>query len=301
MNLKLRKAEIEQFIIKKFIELKLFAEAEFNIPTHSHKSLAFQNRMEELELKEKELELREREAQLTKGAMSSNHYFDVPKHIRLVPPPKLHFEKIAKDVGWKPDHYTLLVQSVLTGKAAAAYLALPVESSSNYIEVKEAILKANLKVPEAYRINFREYSKLSERSFIEFAKEKELLFDRWCVAEKVKVFQGLREIILLEEFKNCCTQDIKMYLTDHKNINLYKAAEFADEFSFAHNLTKTSKTVQSFRNRNYRDVEKTKFKPEFKTEGKSSNYANFVVRKDILPSCVRSFRLYRIDFCVAPN
>ncbi|KAG1677791.1 MMS19 nucleotide excision repair [Nymphon striatum] len=276
-----KKADIKQFISSKFIELKTFTEEELSVPPYSDKSLAFRNRMEELELREKELELREREALLPKESLPSIPYFDIAKHIRLVPRFDekhidnffLHFEKIAKDVGWKPEHYTLLIQSVLTGKAAAAYLALP--SSSNYIEVKEAILKAYLKVPEAYRVKFREFSKLSEMNFIEFAKEKELLFDRWCLAEKVKDFQGLREMILLEEFKNCCTQDIKMYLSDHKNIDLYKAAELADEFSFAHNLTKTSKNVQSFKNRNYRDVEKPKFKPEFKTEGKSSKLCKF--------------------------
>ncbi|KAG1656271.1 hypothetical protein GQR58_024052 [Nymphon striatum] len=256
---KFKKAEIKQFISTKFIELQIFTEEELTVPPHSDKSLAFQNRMEELELKEKELELREREALLPKEPLPSSPYFDIAKHIRLVPRFDekhidnffLHFEKIAKDVGWKPEHYTLLIQSVLTGKAAAAYLALPVESSSNYIEVKEAILKAYLKVPEAYRVKFREFSKLSEKTFIEFAKEKELLFNRWCLAEKVKDFQGLREMILLEEFKNY-------------------------EFSSAHNLTKTSKNVQSFKNRNYRDVEKPKFKPEFKTESKSSKLCKFV-------------------------
>ncbi|KAG1661544.1 DNA damage-binding protein 1 [Nymphon striatum] len=281
VHLKIKKAEVKQSISNKFIALNIFTAEELSVPPPLDNSFALQNKMKELELKVQELELREREALLPKESLPSIPYFDIAKHIRLVPRFDekhidnffLHFEKIAKDVGWKPEHYTLLIQSVLTGKAAAAYLALP--SSSNYIEVKEAILKAYLKVPEAYRVKFREFSKLSEMNFIEFAKEKELLFNRWCLAEKVKDFQGLREMILLEEFKNCCTQDIKMYLSDHKNIDLYKAAELADEFSFAHNLTKTSKNVLSFKNRNYRDVEKPKFKPAFKTEGKSSKLCKF--------------------------
>ncbi|KAG1655032.1 putative ATP-dependent RNA helicase DDX56 [Nymphon striatum] len=281
VHLKIKKAEVKQSISNRFIALNIFTAEELSVPPPLDNSFALQNKMKELELKVQELELREREALLPKESLPSIPYFDIAKHIRLVPRFDekhidnffLHFEKIAKDVGWKPEHYTLLIQSVLTGKAAAAYLALP--SSSNYIEVKEAILKAYLKVPEAYRVKFREFSKLSEMNFIEFAKEKELLFNRWCLAEKVKDFQGLKEMILLEEFKNCCTQDIKMYLSDHKNIDLYKAAELADEFSFAHNLTKTSKNVLSFKNRNYRDVEKPKFKPAFKTEGKSSKLCKF--------------------------
>ena len=85
--------------------------------------------------------------------------FDVTKHIRLVPPFQekevdkyfLHFEKVAENLNWPKEHWTLLLQSVLIGKAREIYTHLGVEQSRHYETVKELILKGYELVPEAYR------------------------------------------------------------------------------------------------------------------------------------------------------
>ena len=77
-------------------------------------------------------------------------HFDVTKHIRLVPPFQekevdkyfLHFEKVAENLKWPKEHWTLLLQSVIIGKAREIYTQLTVEQSSSYDTVKELILKA---------------------------------------------------------------------------------------------------------------------------------------------------------------
>ena len=89
--------------------------------------------------------------------------FDVTNHIRLVPPFRekevdkyfLHFEKIAENLNWPKEHWTLLLQSVLIGKACEIYTQLGVEQSHHYETVKELILKGYELVPEAYRQKFR--------------------------------------------------------------------------------------------------------------------------------------------------
>jgi hypothetical protein len=76
-----------------------------------------------------------------------NTQFDVTKNIRLVPPFQekevdkyfLHYEKVAENL--KREHWTLLLQSVLIGKAREIYTQLTIEQSSNYDNVKELILK----------------------------------------------------------------------------------------------------------------------------------------------------------------
>ena len=91
------------------------------------------------------------------------HSFDVTKHIRLVPPFQekevdkyfLHFEKVAENLNWPKEHWTLLLQSVLIGKAREIYTQLGVEQSHHYETVKELILKGYELVPEAYRQKFR--------------------------------------------------------------------------------------------------------------------------------------------------
>ena len=89
--------------------------------------------------------------------------FDPARNIRLVPPFQekeidkyfAHFEKVADSLNWPKDSWVLLLQSVLVGKAQEIYRSLSVEQSSNYEHVKEAILKAYERVPEAYRQKFR--------------------------------------------------------------------------------------------------------------------------------------------------
>ena len=123
------------------------------------KHLEFQEREREREnqFKLKELELREKELaiQLKMRELESHSPvvpatttakspgFDVSKHIRLVPPFQekevdkyfVHFEKIATSLEWSKEVWTLLLQSVLIGKAREIYSALPVEVSTQYEEV----------------------------------------------------------------------------------------------------------------------------------------------------------------------
>ena len=54
----------------------------------------------------------------------------------------VHFEKIANSLKWPQEVWTLLLQSVLTGKAREIYSALLVEKSSQYKEGTTGHLKS---------------------------------------------------------------------------------------------------------------------------------------------------------------
>jgi len=98
-------------------------------------------------------------------------------------------------------------------KVREIYSALLVERSAQYDEVRKAILKAYELVPDAYRQKFRNAEKQSGQTYVEFIREKEVLFDRWCTAKQVdKDFHKLRQLLLGEEFKNCLQNDVKMYV-----------------------------------------------------------------------------------------
>ncbi len=63
------------------------------------------------------------------------------------------------------------------GKALEVFSTLSLEDSLNYDAVKLAILRAYELVPEAYRQKFRGHKKNSSQTFVEFSREKALLFD----------------------------------------------------------------------------------------------------------------------------
>ena len=151
------------------------------------------------------------------------------------------FEKLMKQVECPFDHWTLLLQSVLVGKALEVYSCLGDSDSSSYEVVKEAILNAYKLVPEAYRIKFRNYKKDSNLTYMEFARTKEQYFNDWCTSMGVDNLDQLRELILMEDFKVNIPPEIKLYIEENQVSKMSRAAELADEYYLTHHFNPSAK------------------------------------------------------------
>ena len=169
--------------------------------------------------------------------------FDATKHIRLVP--QFHeddadkyfvmFEKVAHSLNWPKDKWVLLLQSVLKGKAQQTYPALSITACESYDTVKEAIKKAYELVPEAYHQQFHELKRKEGLTYVEYARDKETLFDRWCVSREVGAnFENLKQLVLVEEFKRSIPSDIRTYLNEKEVTTLHDAAVVADDYALTH-------------------------------------------------------------------
>ena len=126
-----------------------------------------------------------------------------------------------------------MLQTVLTGKAQKAYASLSNEDAKDYGIVKQTILRAYELIPEAYRQKFRSWKKARQQSHLEFSKEKGMLFDKWCNSEEVTTFEAMREMILIEEFKNCVNPHIRTYLDERMPRDLAEAAKLADQYDLS--------------------------------------------------------------------
>ncbi|KAF7643615.1 hypothetical protein LDENG_00236320, partial [Lucifuga dentata] len=141
---------------------------------------------------------------------------DVNKCIRLIPPfcgkdvdkYFVLFERVATKLKWPKDVWPLLLQCVFTGKAQEAYAALSLEVSLDYDKVKVAVLRSYELVPKA-----------------------------WCLAQGVKDFDQLRDLIVMEEFKNCAPEKIATHINEHKVTKVSEAAVLADEYVLTHRDT----------------------------------------------------------------
>ena len=211
-------------------------------------------RERQFNLRMKELEMQN--MTVKRQPLDSGSHFDVTKHIRLVPPFHkkevdkyfLHFEKVAENLKWPKEHWTLLLQSVIIGKAREIYTQLTVEQSSSYYTVKELILKAYELVPEAYRQKFRNCKKENEQTHVEFARTKEQLFDRLCSSKKIgSDHEKLRQLMLVEEFKRCINSDIKSFLDEKQVETLEAAARLADDYALTHKVSFINKSNPSRR------------------------------------------------------
>ena len=252
----LRLAELKEARELRELELKAEREKrELELKAEQEKALL----EAEFEAK-KEADAREHElkmASLGKQSPSDKaSVFDPARNIRLVPPFQekevdkyfAHFEKVADSLNWPKESWVLLLQSVLVGKAQEIYGSLSVEQSSNYEHVKEAILKAYELVPEAYRQKFRNYLKYDSKTHVEFAREKENLFNRWCHSKEIgQDFKKLKQMVLLEEFKDKVRPDIRSHLDEQKVEELEKAAIMADDYALTHKMSSKSGNPQQKR------------------------------------------------------
>ena len=279
----MKKGEVKRLLVEFLIDEEIIPEDEENssvTPLSNENDLELrrlelqdkekeredQLKLKELELREKELlvqlRLKELETPASRPPVvrsASETKFDISKQIRFVPPFQerevdkyfLHFEKIAISLEWPRDVWTLLLQSVLVGKAREIYSSMSVEESSQYDHVKTTILKAYELVPEAYRQHFRSSRKQDTQTFTEFAREKEVQFDHWCSAKEVtQDFSKLRQLMLLEEFKSCLTPQMKTYLDERKVDVLSQAALLADDYSLTHKNNFAKPELESVGGRN---------------------------------------------------
>ena len=199
-----------------------------------------------LKLRELEIMAAEKEKDRVmkiKLEQSKLEHFDASKYVKFVPPfiekdvdkYFLLFEKVAKDLNWPLDKYTILLQSALKGKANKTYTALSPEQTSDYQFAKESILKAYQLIPEAYRQKFRNYKKENDKRMWNLVERKKDCWIGGAIVKRLrKNYERIRQMFLLEEFKNCVHPAIKNYITEQKASTLSKAAEMADEYFLSH-------------------------------------------------------------------
>ena len=162
----------------------------------------------------------------------------------------------------------MLLQSVLIGKARNIYSELSVELSGDYDTVKELILKG-------YELA-RNLERNGSKTYVQFAQEKEQLFDCWCLSENAdKEYKRLRELMLLEEFKRCIGNDIRTFINEQKPKDLTTAARLADEFALTHKFSTNRSQSQTFRGNNVSNFEsKAKFRNFSRNYPENTNSLN---------------------------
>ncbi len=257
------------------VALKL-KELELQIKQQEHKNRLLHLRELELLRVTKQEERDEGAQTVQSGGAVNSDQFDPSRYIRLVPPFRetevdayfTAFERVAGKLRWPRDMWALMLQSNLVGKAQEVCAAMPIEDSLNYDLVKTAVLRAYELVPEAYRQKFRGYSKFAKQTFLEFARDKRNMLEKWCAASKVNTFEGLQELILLEDFKNCLPESLVVHLNEQKVTSLAEAAVMADEYVLTHKtifLTRTHQNLRSVPNKTlvFSNTQKTETRTSF--------------------------------------
>ncbi|XP_057674676.1 uncharacterized protein LOC130905366 [Corythoichthys intestinalis] len=225
-------------------------------------------RLKELELEIKRLDVTSgTNLVATQGDNSSPKPFVASRQIGLVPEFRESevdeyfetFERIATAFKWPPEAWAPLLQSKLIGKARDVMNKMPLRDSMTYATLKETVLRSYSLVPEAYRQRFRVHRKAPEKTFVEFASEKQTLFNRWLKASEVTDFKSLCDLILMEDFKNSLSDRLATYLNEQKVTDVSEAAVLIDEYVITHrhhidkkdDFEKRDKSKSSFKSRSW--------------------------------------------------
>ena len=87
--------------------------------------------------------------------------------------------------------------------------------------------------------------KYDSKTHVEFAREKENLFNRWCHSKGLGQEKKLKQMVLLVEFKDKIRPDIRSHLDEQKELE--KAAEMADDYALTHKMSSKSGNPQQKR------------------------------------------------------
>ena len=280
----MRKHELVRRMARHMVDENVFEEAVLEeLPTEMIRMTPEQIELEKIKI-QAQMELQRNKMELEKvriqqetrlqevdlairGRKGSHDSFEVTKQVRLVPKFEeanvdgyfAHFERTALNLGWPKECWSMLLQTVLTGKAQRAYATLPTENCADYDLVKAAILKSFELVPEAYRQKFRTQRKTENQSYVEFLREKENALDKWCDSKRIDGdVEKLWQLILAEEFLNCVPEEVRVHLSERKTDVTYEMAALADEYILTHRKTKEKPYTGN----------RVKFKAELSPEGR---------------------------------
>lgn len=95
-------------------------------------------------------------------------------------------------------------------------------------------MKAYQMTPEYYWQKFRPIRKTDKVSYIELAHTVLKLAERWIMSLNVSTYDGLLEVLMLEQFKNVIPPVIAGYLEEKEVRSLSQAATLAENFSLTH-------------------------------------------------------------------
>lgn len=146
------------------------------------------------------------------------------------------FEYVATSLNWPLDKWNLILQCKLRGKASRAFASLRGEDREDYDKLKEAVRMAYQLTSEAYRQRFRDMRKSGNESYCDFAAKLLDALALWLHAEEIESDSEspLRELILLEDFKNKLPVAVRVYLEDQGVNSVRQAAELADRYALIH-------------------------------------------------------------------
>ncbi len=145
------------------------------------------------------------------------------------------FERYAQSQAWKESDWVTNLSALLKGKALDVYSRLSPEDSADYGKLKDALLKRFHLNEHGFMLKFRSARPEKDESAPQFAVRLDNLITRWVdMAKTEKTYDALKDLLLREQFLNCCNEPLSLFLKERKPTKVSEMAHFAEQYSDAH-------------------------------------------------------------------
>ncbi|XP_077531284.1 uncharacterized protein LOC144143395 [Haemaphysalis longicornis] len=167
------------------------------------------------------------------------------------------FERVATAQEWPPEKWATAISMCLSGEALTVIGRLTAEESLDYPAVKKALLQRFRFTAQGYQEKFRGAQAMDGETGRQLAARLSGYFDHWIEMSGVpKTFEGLRDLIVSEQFLRCCHGKLIVFLKERDCKTLSSLADHADRFLEAQNITNLGNDSEGRTARDGRDGQK---------------------------------------------
>ena len=158
------------------------------------------------------------------------------------------FESYAVSLEWPIAKWALNLSALLHGIALDVYNRQPVNDTSNYDSLKEALLRRFLLTEEGFREKLRTAKPERGESFGQFMTRLEGYFNRWIELGHVdKTYQGLKDALLREQAMSIVTRNLRIFIMERKPKDIGEMSILAEQYLEVHGNTYNFANVDKHR------------------------------------------------------
>ena len=146
----------------------------------------------------------------------------------------IRFERVAELLTIQRSEFAVRLSALLSGRALKIYASLPPSTTSDYEELKKALLLGFNKTPEHYRQEFRAMRVSPDETFSQFAVRLGRTLDYWIDSRNVeKNFTALRSFIISDQILASVSPELRLFLKENNASDVDKITELADNWATA--------------------------------------------------------------------
>ena len=158
------------------------------------------------------------------------------------------FESYAVSLEWPIDKWALNLSALLHAIALDVYNRQPVNDTSNYDSLKEALLRRFMLTEEGFREKLRTAKPERGESFGQFMTRLEGYFNRWIELGHVdKTYQGLKDALLREQAMSVVTRNLRIFIMERKPKDIGEMSILAEQYLEIHGNTYNFANVDKHR------------------------------------------------------